>query len=110
MEHSLGINIRLSHGFIIYVERGSRHELWVCSDDDFAVHDIVELPVKESHTREPTRVLSMAVSDDTRFIAVFVGKELIKNEEHLQELIILEKIRDLDYEILTVVDIEKEGL
>ena len=83
MEHSLGVNIKGTDGFIISIEEKDKNQLWVISDYNFAIQDIVELPIEKSDTREPNRVLCMEVSHDTRFIAIMVGKEMIKNRELL---------------------------
>ena len=49
----------------------------------------------------------MEVSNDNKYVIVFVGKELVKQNELLMQMIVLEQVKELDYEILKVIDIEE---
>lgn len=45
--------------------------------------------IGESDTREPLEILSFNVSHDQEFVAVFIGKQLVKDEELLLVLSVI---------------------
>ena len=70
----------------------------------------VDLALPKSTTREPLEIISLCVSDDSSYIALFIGKQLIKDEELIMKLIILKKSNRGRYEHFKEIDMEKQGM
>lgn len=84
-ENSLGVDIHGNNTFLV----ASDGEIIVFDDLSYEELDRISLNIGESDTREPLEILSFNVSHDFQFVAVFIGKQLIKDEEQLLVLSIL---------------------
>lgn len=84
-ENSLGVNIKGNNTFLVARDG----EVIVFDDLSYEEMDRINLNIGESDTREPLEILSFNVSHDYEFVAVFIGKQLIKDEEQLLVLSIL---------------------
>lgn len=50
----------------------------------------MEVPLAESYTDDKIEILSIVVSKDEKFMALFTGKNLIKEEEEIHQLFVYE--------------------
>jgi hypothetical protein len=63
--------------------------LYAYDDHSFELIDTVEVNLEESNTREPLEIISMNISHDCKYIAVIIGKQLIKDEELITKMVIM---------------------
>lgn len=84
-ENSLGINVKGNNTFLVARDG----EVIVFDDLSYEELDRINLHIGESDTREPLEILSFNISHDNQFVAVFIGKQLIKDEELLLVLSVL---------------------
>ena len=84
-EGTLGLNVKGNNLFLVAREG----EIIIYDDLSYEEIDRVDLSIGESNTREPLEILSFNISQDCNYIAVFIGKQLIKDEELLLVLAIL---------------------
>lgn len=84
-ENSLGINIKGNNTFLVARDG----EVIIFDDLSYEELDRINLNIGESDTREPLEILSFNVSHDYEYVAVFIGKQLIKDEELLLVLSVL---------------------
>ena len=63
--------------------------LYAYDDHTFELIDTVEVNLEESNTREPLEIISMNISHDCKYIAVIIGKQLIKDEELITKMVIM---------------------
>jgi len=108
-ENSIGINLVNSEGFII----ARNGKILLFNDQTYLVKDKIDLKLGDSDTREPMEILSMNTSADNQYIGIFIGKQLIKDEELILRLVILE--RDIEdpnskFYLLKDIDMAKHSL
>ena len=109
-ENSSGLNMIDNDCVIICKPKG---EILIVDQNTYKLNNKIQLPLEKSDSREEIEVLSVAVSHDSQFIAIFAGKQLIKDEELIDCLYILEKsMQDeiIDYKIIKTVDMVTIGL
>lgn len=106
-ENSLGINIKGNNTFLVAREG----EVIIYDDLSYEEQDRVDLGIGESDTREPLEILSFNISHDYQFVAVFIGKQLIKDEELLLVLSVLKLDKGTNsLEHILNIDLEKNNL
>lgn len=63
--------------------------VYAYDDHTFELINTVELNLEQSNTREPLEIISMNISNDSKYIAIIIGKQLIKDEELITKMVIM---------------------
>ena len=63
--------------------------VYAYDDNTFELISRAELNLEESSTREPLEIISMNISNDSKYIAIIIGKQLIKDEELITKMVIM---------------------
>lgn len=71
---------------IIVAKEGT---LYAYDDHTFELINTVDLELEKSSTREPLEIISMNISHDSKYIAIVIGKQLIKDEELITKMVIM---------------------
>ena len=69
-EGSLGLNVKGNNLFLVAREG----EIIIYDDLSYEEIDRVDLNIGKSNTREPLEILSFNISQDCKYVAVFIGK------------------------------------
>jgi hypothetical protein len=86
-EGAIGISVDQTDYFIVAKEG----TIQTYNDNSFNLINKIELNLEESTTREALEIISMSISSDCKFIAIIVGKQLIKDEELITKMIIMKR-------------------
>ena len=105
-ENAHGISVDKDENFI--VARDGKITLY--ENKMYEEKFTLDLNLPQSDTREPLEIISICVNKDSTYIALFVGKQLIKDEELILTLVILKRGLSQNYEILKKIDMEEQGM
>jgi hypothetical protein len=87
----------------------ARESCYLVSDDDyinsfcslcFAKLNKTTLPLQESDTDDKTEILTLKVSRDQQLFAVIAGKNMIKGEEELRQILVYQIISKNEFKMI----------
>jgi hypothetical protein len=89
-EGAIGLNVDIEDWFIV-AKNGC---LLTYEDVNYRQKFQIDLQLEKTDTREPFEILSICISKDSEYIAIIIGKQLIRDEELITKLMILNRITD----------------
>jgi hypothetical protein len=90
-ENAIGLNLDKKEELLICKKYGT---IMLFDSATYLVKSNLDLNLEKSDSREPLQILSVNKSHDDSVIAVFVGKQMIKDLEMIMYLYILKQDRD----------------